>query len=1001
MLELQKVKSFPEEIFSYVSERRDKHRIPCTSSDNQTARILNQEKDGCILYTWDDVSDVSEGAMVTHFGLYNPTTQKHQVIHMYNQRVYVVSCSINQERTLMAFTTMSREGSLMTSTDKRTGKEKYSAYLAELKAQSPRVFSLNLERQTFLKVQFLYEDKPVEKETYMLVMLHRESIGLYKIPLARVATGMVMRGQPKTEQVAKKFSWCQWDSQNQQLFYILSRRDGNNVKQHLLSCVQFYNSAAHDHVLDVPLNFPIPSKSSGRCYYADIPLHNGIPDTSINICVLTQNSGTFCVCYQQHVLTSDRRPKSSPLPRTSPLQRTSPSQHSSHFQASPTGSDGDSTDINYYICMVHHAKTLHGCVSSIPPNIVRKAVLHFSWLGDTVLVMLPGYFVHLLNVSMEFEPSNHIFLHSKTFGDSFSKQLQVKEDSAADRGSHDQQTDQSASSIAVASWETDMSLPVMSLMAEHLVFSSNSPLVTLGKELSGSYILERTTGAMYRIHLNMASLIHTFTHCYMPMTRSALLHYVILRHRDFILLKQLFLVLCNDIPSPEVPNLMTEFLIAMTYAGMRRQIDREVLRLLPFTNTEPFRGQIDKTCDGDRLARVSYSAIHSVNIGTKSAKERQQRKGIVGDDWLDMLRRHLRWMQLSKSRRFSLETVKQTYTQMRAKEEKHLQTKEEENFLSELRIQKSKPRRERSDTVGNYGNKTEGILGTAPPFLQGSSVTEASETLMSLTKEVLAKHMLTYLHKDGKVKANAVAKEYVSCQQTQSRLLCHLLWTLRGQHLQDPESTTPRSLLEKSSLDEYELFQLFERYALATGELMFPVPSGFRTYFTSIAFRCLNVRLFMQYVNHGVIQLTGEFMAHLLSDLPDTKENVRLKQYLITKLPQASAVECYKIWGHSSCQSYLAHQQVAEILDNGMRARAESTQSESNRRSTIFKEKTSDDIENVTFQPLAAFLKHIDKKESKRSRHDRGSPLDFIALEEVALYHTTHETNYDMGTVNF
>jgi hypothetical protein len=77
-----------------------------------------------------------------------------------------------------------------------------------------------------------------------------------------------------------------------------------------------------------------------------------------------------------------------------------------------------------------------------------------------------------------------------------------------------------------------------------------------------------------------------------------------------------------------------------------------------------------QTAEGDRLARVSYSAIHSVNIGTKSAKERQQRRGIVGDDWLDMLRRHLRWMQISKSRRFSLDTVKQTYTQMQAEEEK-------------------------------------------------------------------------------------------------------------------------------------------------------------------------------------------------------------------------------------------------------------------------------------------------------------------------------------------
>lgn len=37
----------------------------------------------------------------------------------------------------------------------------------------------------------------------------------------------------------------------------------------------------------------------------------------------------------------------------------------------------------------------------------------------------------------------------------------------------------------------------------------------------------------------------------------------------------------------------------------------------------------------------------------------------------------------------------------------------------------------------------------------------------------------------------------------------------------------------------------------------------------------------------------------------------------------------------------------------------------------------------------------------RKTRLDRGSPLDFVALEEVALYHTHHETDYDMGTVNF
>ena len=51
--------------------------------------------------------------------------------------------------------------------------ETYNAFLAELQAQK-RVFSLNLERHTFIKVQFVYTDTGSGKETYMLVMLHKE-----------------------------------------------------------------------------------------------------------------------------------------------------------------------------------------------------------------------------------------------------------------------------------------------------------------------------------------------------------------------------------------------------------------------------------------------------------------------------------------------------------------------------------------------------------------------------------------------------------------------------------------------------------------------------------------------------------------------------------------------------------------------------------------------------------------------------------------------------------
>lgn len=37
----------------------------------------------------------------------------------------------------------------------------------------------------------------------------------------------------------------------------------------------------------------------------------------------------------------------------------------------------------------------------------------YIFIGDYLMVLLPGYFVHLLNVGIEFEPCQHMLLHGK------------------------------------------------------------------------------------------------------------------------------------------------------------------------------------------------------------------------------------------------------------------------------------------------------------------------------------------------------------------------------------------------------------------------------------------------------------------------------------------------------------------------------------------------------------------------------------------------------------
>lgn len=61
----------------------------------------------------------------------------------------------------------------------------YEAFLAQLQSADKVIFSLNMERPTFLKVQFLYPDQPSNqnRESAMLVFLHKECEYLHPIKL--------------------------------------------------------------------------------------------------------------------------------------------------------------------------------------------------------------------------------------------------------------------------------------------------------------------------------------------------------------------------------------------------------------------------------------------------------------------------------------------------------------------------------------------------------------------------------------------------------------------------------------------------------------------------------------------------------------------------------------------------------------------------------------------------------------------------------------------------
>lgn len=50
--------------------------------------------------------------------------------------------------------------------------------------------------------------------------------------------------------------------------------------------------------------------------------------------------------------------------------------------------------------------------------------------------------------------------------------------------------------------------------------------------------MDQNTGCVYRVIVNKAALVKTFTSCHMAMTRTAILNYVIIRQKSLSLAKK-------------------------------------------------------------------------------------------------------------------------------------------------------------------------------------------------------------------------------------------------------------------------------------------------------------------------------------------------------------------------------------------------------------------------------------------------------------------------------
>uniref|UniRef100_A0A672QZ55 Gamma-secretase-activating protein C-terminal domain-containing protein n=1 Tax=Sinocyclocheilus grahami TaxID=75366 RepID=A0A672QZ55_SINGR len=110
------------------------------------------------------------------------------------------------------------------------------------------------------------------------------------------------------------------------------------------------------------------------------------------------------------------------------------------------------------------------------------------------------------------------------------------------------------------------------------------------------------------------------------------------------------------------------------------------------------------------------------------------------------------------------------------------------------------------------------------------------------------------------------------------------------------------------------MFRILE----ATKGLCLPLPPGYSTLLSVLGSRCLPQHTFLQYVDHGLLQLTEPFVSRLMTDLDNSDANEQLKFSILKRLPEHMEQKVSQQWDHPITSACISREYVRTLLEKNL-----------------------------------------------------------------------------------
>ena len=826
------------------------------------AHIVGQEGDGSVLLSW----DCKDGdALVTKIGYYSSTQGKpaYQELYRHNEHADVCSATVNSSLSLLAFTTREEE--------KDIGEVSYVSLCAEIHPQG-RAFTieLNCDRFSFRKLQFLplgtvpkatprqprhsqqsqHSATPLCYTSRLLVIIPSAYIATYTFQLQQSVTvnpgsGAVTHmgtmlldfNEDKPLVTSTPLDWYQWDPKQQWLYYARLDTSPNLL---LLSCVAF-TSDPFEQVLSLCLPLPYPSErykegrkvelsssSSSSSWlhhpgYCAPQIDLTTPAQLLNLQVIhrKKEDHLMCVCIQHR--TKDPAVLNS---------------------ADHDYVPAEEEVVEYSVFMIHNGHVIHGQVpfSALPTSNLR---VHFMMVGKFVAAYVPGVMLHLLNVHPQVDPCHHLVLDA-----GMSPPLPPPLPSAG-------------APPTAASW----SIPVLCNVA------------SMQSNFDSTSIVDCLSQTIYECVLCPGALLGMFKSGTSTAIRIDLLHLAIVSLRLHNLALSMVEHVCQSPVTLDTYQIFAEFILAFAYNNtLVSHVQRYITSQLPLTTTWPsynggvYRNEYGTTYAHLKIAQIEETFAKRLQVMVRVSEHKLE----SADDLLACKFAADGVEAIQDMLYFNVVT-----TQPRLKRIKIASLLDQHAEVTSGRAAgpaaSKRPFSIRRlvgavrNAVSIRGRPQRQSNATGLPFLEPDTdldpmVTAATQDL----KNILVKTIGSQLGAASKsVVSDQLDSFYISELERESCELLKLIWQSLG--LGRDTNPLNNTLYRQATPLEHILFELLEAYHHAHLELFIPVPSGFHTLYTCLGFMCLEPVVFLQYLAHGTLLATMNFVDKAVQSSDDAR----------------------------------------------------------------------------------------------------------------------------------